>query len=168
MKVILLKDVKKVGKADEIKEVSDGYARNFLIPQKLAVAASPANMKAYEREMQKRADREKALKEEAEKTAAALKDVTLEFELSQGAGGHVFGTISSKQIAQALAAGVRYICVESAEEMAAVASIAQRRNCVAPLGVALGERADDRAALQRELDAGYLADAVPVAAGTSR
>ena len=103
MKVILLKDVKKVGKADELKEVSDGYARNFLIPKGLAMAASPANLKAYEQEMQKRAANEAELKKQAEKTAEELKGVTLEFQLSQGAGGHVFGTISSKQIAVALA-----------------------------------------------------------------
>lgn len=103
MKVILLKDVKKVGKVDELKEVSDGYARNFLIPKGLAMAASPANLKAYEQEMQKRAANEAELKKQAEKTAEELKGVTLEFQLSQGAGGHVFGTISSKQIAVALA-----------------------------------------------------------------
>lgn len=103
MKVILLKDVKKVGKADELKEVSDGYARNFLIPRGLAMAASPANLKAYEKEMQKRADQEAELKKQAEQTAKELEGVTLEFQLSQGAGGHVFGTISSKQIAVALA-----------------------------------------------------------------
>ncbi|WP_289754005.1 50S ribosomal protein L9, partial [Faecalibaculum rodentium] len=73
MKVILLKDVKKVGKADELKEVSDGYARNFLIPKGLALAASPANLKAYEQEMQKRAANEAELKKQAEKTAEELK-----------------------------------------------------------------------------------------------
>jgi large subunit ribosomal protein L9 len=103
MKVILLENVKNVGKKDEVKEVSDGYARNFLIPNKKALAYTPVNKKHLEAQQAAKAADDAAAKAQAEKTAEALKDITLEFTLHAGKNGAVFGSISSKQIAAALA-----------------------------------------------------------------
>ena len=91
MKVILLADVKKVGKKDQIIEVSDGYAQNFLIARKLAVPVS-ATSKAV---LQKQQDDEAARQ-------AKLKGITLEFEVQSGKEGKMFGNISLKQVADEL------------------------------------------------------------------
>lgn len=103
MKVILLQDVRKVGKKDEVKEVADGYARNFLIKNKLAEPYNKANVKALDaRQEEKRIQDEKDL-EHAKELADELDKLTLEFCLNTGKGGNTFGQISSKQIWQALA-----------------------------------------------------------------
>lgn len=102
MKVILLKDVKKVGKKDEIKEVSDGYARNFLIKNGLAVAYTKGSVKILDGQLEERRLHEEELKKEAEAVAEKLKNMKFEFKLSAGKEGQVFGSISSKQIAEAL------------------------------------------------------------------
>lgn len=104
MKVILLKDVRNVGKKDEVKEVSDGYARNFLIPRKMAVASTEANMRQLAENQKEKAAQEARAQAEAEVIAKQLADVTLEFKLNAGANGATFGSVSTKQIAQALAA----------------------------------------------------------------
>lgn len=102
MKVILLKDVKKIGKKDQTVEVSDGYATNYLIPNKLAVQASKrsneilANQKAEE----KRIFEENTAK--ARSLAKTLENITLEFTLKGGNGGRCFGSISLKQIEEKL------------------------------------------------------------------
>ncbi len=102
MKVILLQHVKKVGKKNEVVDVSDGYARNFLIAKKLAVAVSNASMDVLN--AQKQADREHEL--ELEKRANLLKErlenITLNFKVKVGNGGKVFGSVSSKQIVEKL------------------------------------------------------------------
>ncbi len=102
MKVILLQDVKKVGKKNEVVDVSDGYARNFLIVKKLAVAVSNTSMDVLN--AQKQADREHEL--ELEKRANLLKErlenITLNFKVKVGNGGKVFGSVSSKQIVEKL------------------------------------------------------------------
>lgn len=102
MKVILLEDVKKVGKKNEVVDVSDGYARNFLIVKKLAVAVSNTSMDVLN--AQKQADREHEL--ELEKRANLLKErlenITLNFKVKVGNGGKVFGSVSSKQIVEKL------------------------------------------------------------------
>jgi large subunit ribosomal protein L9 len=102
MKVIFLKDVKGKGKKGEIKNVADGYATNFLFKQGLAIEATPANIKALEaqkRKEQRQAEEElakaKQLKEELEK-------ITVELAAKAGEGGRLFGSITSKQIAEAL------------------------------------------------------------------
>lgn len=102
MKVILLKDVKKVGKKDEIVEVSDGYAKNFLFPQRLAVQQTKgstqvlANQKEAERlEFEKGQQEARALNER-------LKGITLEFSLKSGTNGRCFGNVSAKQIEEKL------------------------------------------------------------------
>ena len=103
MKVILLKDVKKLGKKDQTIEVSDGYAANYLIPNKLAVQASKksneilANQKAEE----KRIFEENTAK--ARSLAEVLDKITLEFTLKSGNSGRCFGNVSLKQIEEKLA-----------------------------------------------------------------
>ncbi len=102
MKVIMLSDVRKVGNKGEIKEVSDGYAKNFLIKQNLAVVANEANLKELEEQ-----NKQKALEEaQKEKDAIALKEVIenlkLDFNLRVGKDGRVFGSVSSKQIVEQL------------------------------------------------------------------
>lgn len=102
MKVILLKDIRKLGKKDDIVEVSDGYARNFLIKNKSAIAYTKGSAKVLDNQMEERAKHEAQLKKEAEELKEELKDVTLEFRLSTGKNGAVFGSVSSKQIVEAL------------------------------------------------------------------
>lgn len=101
MKVILLADVKKVGKKGEIKEVSDGYARNFLIARNLAVAASNDSMKVLAKQNADEAARQAELKAEAEALKAKLAEMTLEFKVNSK-NGVVFNSVSTKQIQEAL------------------------------------------------------------------
>ena len=102
MKVILLKDIRKLGKKDEVVEVSDGYARNFLIKNKSAIAYTKGSAKVLDHQMEERAKQEAQLKKEAEELKEELKNDTLEFKLSAGKNGAVFGSVSSKQIVEAL------------------------------------------------------------------
>ena len=102
MKVILLKDVKKVGKKDETVEVSDGYAKNFLFPNKLAVQLSKRSgeilAEQKEAERQQFEDNQK----EARALAEQLQNITLEFKLKSGSNGRCFGNVSLKQIEEKL------------------------------------------------------------------
>ena len=77
MKVILLQDVPKVGKKDQVIEAKEGYARNFLFPKKLAIEATPANMKELQRQEKIRADKAAQLKAEAVDLGQKLKDMTV-------------------------------------------------------------------------------------------
>ena len=100
MQVILLKDVKGLGKAGEVKKVSDGYARNMLLPKKLVMEASDANIKVLER---KRAEIEaqRAMdKQVAEDVKAKLENSVLTMKRKAGEGGRLFGAITSKDIAE--------------------------------------------------------------------
>lgn len=104
MKVILLEDVKNVGKKDEVKEVSDGYARNFLIKKKLAVPVTKTSQAVLKAQLaQKEADEEKK-KEQALALKETLAKTPIDFQLNSGKEGQVFGSISSKQVVAALQA----------------------------------------------------------------
>lgn len=103
MKVILLADVKKVGKKDQIIEVSDGYAKNFLIAKKLAVQVTATSKAVLQKQQDDEAARQAKLREEAIEFAAKLKDITLEFTVQSGKDGKMFGNISLKQVADQLA-----------------------------------------------------------------
>jgi len=102
MKVIFKQDVKGSGKKGEIKEVSDGYARNFLLKKNLAVEATAANLGAQKAEEKKVAHQEQMEKEEAIQLKDNLADLTVELTAKSGEGGRLFGSITSKQIADAL------------------------------------------------------------------
>lgn len=102
MKIILLEDVKSVGKKGELVELKEGYARNFIIPKKLGVEATDANMNTLK--LQKR-NEEKVAKEQleaAQAMAAEIEKMTVKLELKAGEGGKIFGSVSSKEIAKAV------------------------------------------------------------------
>ena len=103
MKVILKSDVKKLGKKGDIVDVADGYGRNYLIARGLAVASTEKS-----REILAEQKKEEALQAEKDRQAAValageLKDLMLEFRVNTGKDGKVFGSISTKQIAEELA-----------------------------------------------------------------
>lgn len=102
MKVILLKDVKGVGKKQEIVNVKDGYGANYLIPHGLAVMYSEKSLEILENQKADQAAEVAKNIANAKEVAAKLKDITLEFTANSGTGGRMFGTISSKQIAAEL------------------------------------------------------------------
>lgn len=102
MKVILLQDVKKQGKKDEIIDVSEGYANNFLIKNGLAVAATESSKKKLNRELDQRKQEEQALIKNCQEMAKELAKVNLVFQVKTGAQDRVFGTVSSKQINEEL------------------------------------------------------------------
>lgn len=102
MKVILLNDVKKLGKKDELKEVADGYGRNFLIAKGFAVEATKKSMEILEEQNEAAAQKEIDLEKEATVMKKKLATLTLEFKVKTGAGGRVFGNVSSKQVVEEL------------------------------------------------------------------
>jgi len=102
MKVILLQDVKKQGKKDDIIDVSDGYANNYLIKNKLAVAYSKKSMEVLKQELDTRALNEEKYIEECNKLKNSLKDKELVFYLNSGKNGKTFGSVSLKQISEEL------------------------------------------------------------------
>lgn len=102
MKVILLKDVKGTGKKGEVKEVSDGYARNFLIKKGVAVEASQTNMKELD-EKEKSKERKALIEyEEAVLLGKQMEEINIQIEVKAGEGGRLFGSITSKEIAEQL------------------------------------------------------------------
>ncbi|KZE37560.1 50S ribosomal protein L9 [Bhargavaea cecembensis] len=102
MKVIFLKDVKGKAKKGEIKEVSVGYAQNFLFKNNVAVEATPANLSKLDGQ-KKRAEKDAAQElAEAKELQEKLEQMTVELKAKSGEGGRLFGSITSKQIASAL------------------------------------------------------------------
>lgn len=101
MDVILLQDVKALGKKGEIVKVSDGYARNFILPKKLGVEANKQNL--HELNNQKAAEerRQKELLEEAKNQAKKLEELTIKVTIKVGENGRTFGSVSTKEIAAA-------------------------------------------------------------------
>ena len=104
MKVILQQDVKGQGKKGQMIEASDGYARNFLLPRKLAVPATAENVNTMKMQEKAKMAQEAAEKAEAEATAAKLKELTVKVVAKGGNGGRLFGAVTSKEIADALQA----------------------------------------------------------------
>lgn len=102
MKVVLLQDVKAQGKKDQIIEVSDGYARNFLFPKKLAVAADAKVVNDIKSKQSSAKHREEVERENAKNLAAKLADITVTVSAEAGNDGRFYGAVTSKDIAEAL------------------------------------------------------------------
>jgi large subunit ribosomal protein L9 len=102
MKVLLIKDVYKLGRAGDVKKVADGYGRNFLVPQGMAVLATPGAMKTAERIRSKAAERRTILNDEMSVVAEALKKIQLAFGARAGETGKLYGSITSQEIADAI------------------------------------------------------------------
>ncbi len=102
MKVLLTKDVKGVGKAGEIKDVADGYGKNFLIGKGMALAATNEVLKKYEADQRKKAANEAAEIERLNAIKAKLADITVVIAKKLGDTGHLFGSVTKDEIVQAL------------------------------------------------------------------
>jgi large subunit ribosomal protein L9 len=104
MQIILQEDVEKLGTRGQVVEVAEGYARNFLLPRKLGLAATPENLKRLEKMRATFAKREATEKESAQKLAELLASVTLTLTRKAGENDQLFGSVTSGDIADALAA----------------------------------------------------------------
>ena len=102
MKVILLDNIKGVGKKDEVINASDGYARNFLFPKKLAVEANAENMSKLNNKKEANNYRKDMEKQAAEELAKKLKGILLKIKVKAGENGKIFGGVTSKEISENL------------------------------------------------------------------
>ncbi len=103
MKVILTAEVDKLGKSGELKDVADGFARNYLIPKKLAVPAAGGAYRAWQHDIASREEKRKREREEAEIASTRIASTTLTMGVKVGEGGKLYGSITAKDIADALA-----------------------------------------------------------------
>jgi large subunit ribosomal protein L9 len=102
MQVILIQDVNNLGGANELVTVKNGYGRNYLIPQKFAVEASPSNMKQMQEKVKHQAKKEAKLLAELNSVIAVLKDGALKIGAKTGTSGKIFGSVTTVQIARAI------------------------------------------------------------------
>ena len=102
MKVILTQDVSPLGKSGDMKDVADGYASNYLIPRKLAVPAAGGAYRAWQHDIASREEKRKREREEAEIAAQRISSTTLTLGVKVGEGGKLYGSITAKDIADAL------------------------------------------------------------------
>ena len=109
MEVILLQDVKKVGKKGEVVKVSDGYAKNFLLARHLAVVASEKSLEIKGQQDKAVQDKYEADKKQAQELKTKIEEVTLKLEATSGGQGKMFGAVSSKQISEELEKQFGYV-----------------------------------------------------------
>lgn len=102
MDIILIQDVDNLGGAHEVVKVRNGYARNFLIPQKLAVEANPSNLKQLEEKLKQIRKKEEAMLKEVNAVIAKLKDGALKIGAKTGTSGKIFGSVTSLQLSRAI------------------------------------------------------------------
>ena len=108
MQIILKQDVVNLGYKDDIVTVKDGYANNYLLPQGMAIMATPANKKMHEETLRQRAFKEEKLRKDAETLKAALDGKSVRLATKVGENGQLFGSINNIQIADALKAQYNY------------------------------------------------------------
>ena len=102
MQVILIQDVDNLGGRNELVKVKNGYARNYLIPQKFAIEASPSNMKQLDEKLKVKAKKEAGMLAEVNKVIAVLTESPVKIGAKTGTSGKIFGSVTSLQIARAI------------------------------------------------------------------
>jgi large subunit ribosomal protein L9 len=102
MEIILLQDVANLGSKDDVLVVKNGYGRNYLIPQKLAILATPSSKKVLSENLKQRAHKEAKLKEVALKQAEILKEISIVIGAKTSSTGKIFGSVNNIQVAEAL------------------------------------------------------------------
>ncbi len=102
MEIILLQDIQNLGSKDDIVNVRDGYGRNYLIPQKMAIVANERSKKVLAENIRQRAHKEAKLKEEAQKLAAQLQGKTVTIGAKTSSSGKIFGSVNTIQLAEAI------------------------------------------------------------------
>jgi large subunit ribosomal protein L9 len=102
MQIILIQDVNNLGGANELVSVKNGYARNFLIPQKMAVEASPSNLKQLEERLKQLKKKEDKMLADINKVIAALQDGVVKIGAKTGTSGKIFGSVTNVQIAKSI------------------------------------------------------------------
>ncbi|MCX7667960.1 MAG: 50S ribosomal protein L9, partial [Atribacterota bacterium] len=104
MRVILIQEVKNLGKEGDVVEVKEGYARNYLIPKKMAIEATPGNLSQIEKLRKKRAMREAKELEEAKALQGKIEGMILTFSKKAGETGKLYGSVTAREIAEAISA----------------------------------------------------------------
>ncbi len=102
MEIILIEDVKSLGKKGQIVKVNDGYARNFILPKKLGLEATPKNLNDLKLQKAAEAKRAQEILEEAQALAKEIGEKSIALKIKTGEGGRTFGSVSTKEIAAAL------------------------------------------------------------------
>lgn len=102
MKVILLEDIKGVGKKDDVINASDGYARNFLFPKKMAIEANNENMSKLNAKKASKQRQKDIEKQEAKDIAEKMKNIIVKIDVKAGGNGKIFGGVTAKEISEAL------------------------------------------------------------------
>lgn len=102
MKILIIQDTKNLGKKGEIKEVANGYARNFLLPQKIAVAATPAEIKKIEMEKQRQEKIQKEKIQKAEELKKKIQGIKIEIKVKANEKGALFAALNKEEIAKVL------------------------------------------------------------------
>ena len=102
MEIILLQDVTNLGYKDDIVNVKNGYANNYLLPKSMAIIATATNRKIHAENMRQRAFKEEKLRKDAQTLQAAINDKSIRLVAKVGENGHLFGSITADQIAEAL------------------------------------------------------------------
>ncbi len=108
MKVILLDNIKGVGRKDDVIEANDGYARNFLIPKKLAIPANAENMSKLKGKQDSKAHQKDVDKKAAEEMKEKLSKIILKIKVKAGGNGKIFGGVTSKEVSEQLKAQYNY------------------------------------------------------------
>jgi large subunit ribosomal protein L9 len=125
MKVLLIKDVYKLGRAGDVKKVADGYGRNFLITQKLAVLATPGTLKTAEKIRAQAEVKRGALNSELKGLSEEVAGITLAFPVKAGETGKLYGSITTQDIASAIQEQTRYEVKRQQIEMQPIRNIGE-------------------------------------------
>jgi len=172
MKVLLIKDVYKLGRAGEVKKVADGYGRNFLMPQGLAVLATAGAMKQIEKIRSQAEIRRSAQNDGLKDIAAQFQGVSLTFPAKAGETGKLYGSITTQDVATALAEKVRFEVKRQQVDMQPIRTLGEftahirlTMDLVPEIKIVVHREGESAESVKEEAQAGEQAEAKPKKGG---